>query len=351
MKYQRILVRATNWVGDAVMCVPALQALRNQFPAAQIAILARPWVAALYAREAFCDEIISYAAPGGARGIPDKWKIARELSAKQFDCAILLQNAFEAAAIVRAAGIPVRIGYGRDGRGWLLTHPVRVPEPGEIPKHQRFYYLELFKRAGLIESYSADSNIRLSGATQAAMFGRERFTKLSITGPVIGLSPGAAYGGAKRWLPERFAEAAVSVAKQVGATIAIFGVDSEHDICSTVLDHVQSAGLTCFNFAGTTSLTEFIELAAACEVYLTNDSGPMHIASALGVPTTVVFGATDEEATGPTGPLAQVVREPVECSPCLLRECPIDHRCMTQVSAQRVATAALELLAIKGHSV
>jgi heptosyltransferase II len=349
MKYQRILVRATNWVGDAVMCVPALQALREQFPSAYIAILARPWVAALYSREKFCDELIPYDTPRGWNGVRAKWRIARELRRRKFDCAILLQNAFEAAAIVRAAFIPVRIGFDRDARGWLLTHPVRVPRPGDIPRHQRFYYLELLKRAALVAGYSLDSPIRLSGAAEMAESGRKRFAKRGITGSVVGISPGAAYGGAKRWLPERFAEAAVSLAQRIGATTAIFGSDSERDICDTVFRYVESAGQACVNFAGATSLAEFIELAAACEVYLTNDSGPMHIASALGVPTTVIFGATDEEATGPTGPRSQVVREPVECSRCLLRECPIDHRCMTRVSAQRVADVAFQLLADKGR--
>jgi heptosyltransferase-2 len=276
----------------------------------------------------------------------EKWAVARDLKQRKFDCAILFQNAFEAAAVVRAASIPARIGYDRDGRGWLLTHPIPVPTSGEIPRHQRFYYLELLKRAGLIDGYSPDSAIRLFGAAGAAEQGRKRLLNAQITdAPVVGVSPGAAYGGAKRWLPERFAEAAVSIARRRNGVVAIFGSNEEREICDLVFQHVVATGQRCFNFAGTTSLAEFIELAAACDVYLTNDSGPMHIASALGVPMTVIFGATDEEATGPTGPGNQVVREPVECSPCLLRECPIDHRCMTRVSAHRVAQVALDLLA------
>ena len=143
---------------------------------------------------------------------------------------------------------------------------------------------------------------------------------------MIGVSPGAAYGSAKRWLPERFAEAADRVASELGATVAIFGSKDERELCEAVAAAIARPAK---NFAGETTLAEFIDLAAACRVYLTNDSGAMHIASALGVPTVAVFGATDEIATGPTGPLARVVREPVECSPCLKRECPIDHRCMT----------------------
>lgn len=347
MEFQRILVRATNWVGDAVMSVPALQALRGRFPQAHIAILAKPWVAGLYGREPFCDQLIAYDAPAGARGLAMKWKVARALRRNRFDCAILLQNSFESAAVARAAEIPVRIGYDRDARGWLLTRPVIVPKPGETPRHQRFYYLELLKRAGLIDSYPSDSGIRLFGAAAAAEKGRVRLRDAGVSMPVIGVSPGAAYGGAKRWLAERFAESAIQVARERNGTVAVFGSKEETEVCARVERGVDTAGVPCVNFAGKTAIAEFIELAAACELYLTNDSGPMHIASALGVPTVVVFGATDDEATGPTGRQSRVIRKQVECSPCLLRECPIDHRCMTGVSAERVAEAALGLIALE----
>lgn len=347
MNFQKILVRATNWVGDAVMAVPALQALRERFPEAHISILARPWVAALYGRERFCDELILYEAPRGFRGFGQKRAVVSDLRTRAFDCAILFQNAFEAAALVRLAGIPVRIGYDRHARGWLLTHPIAVPSPGETPPHQRFYYLELLKRAGLINGYSPDSPIRLTRTRALIEAGRQRLNSAGMHGAVIGVSPGAAYGGAKRWLPERFAEAAVEIARDRRAGVAIFGSKEEAAICRLVEQHVAQAGGQCVNFGGNTSLAEFIELAAACDLYLTNDSGPMHIASALGVPTVAIFGATDHEATGPTGAHSRVVREPVECSPCLLRECPIDHRCMTRVSAQRVAEAAASLVEIE----
>jgi heptosyltransferase-2 len=347
MEYRRILVRATNWVGDAVMATPALQALRDRYPAARISILARPWVAGLYGREPFCDDLIPYDAPRGWKGIGEKRKVAAELRGRRFDAAILLQNAFEAAALVRWAGIPVRIGYARDGRGWLLTHPIPTPLSGETPRHQRFYYLELLKRARLIESYPSNGVIRLHGAAAAARVGRERLQWILPSERIVGVSPGAAYGGAKRWPPERFAEAAIEVARERGAAVAVFGSGPESEICEMVRERIETAGVRCVSLAGSTALGEFIEMAAACDVFLTNDSGPMHVASALGVPTVVVFGATDEEATGPTGEQSRIVREPVECSPCLLRECPIDHRCMTRVSARRVARAALELIGIE----
>jgi heptosyltransferase-2 len=253
-----------------------------------------------------------------------------------------LQNAFDAALITWLAGIPCRIGYARDARRWLLTDPIPAPHGEEIPRHQRFYYLELLRRAGWIADLPADEPIRLEGGGQAREAGRRLLTERGLDGAVIGISPGAAYGGAKRWLPERFADAARAVADKTGAGVALFGSASEHAVCELIASRLP--GLKVHNFAGHTSLARFIDMAAACQIFLTNDSGAMHIASALEVPTVAVFGATDETATGPTGPLARVVRRQVECSPCLLRECPIDHRCMTRVTAEEVAQAAFELL-------
>lgn len=332
---KRVLVRATNWVGDAVMSLPALRAVRERFPSAGISVLAIESVADLYRRERFVDEVIPYTAKRGARDWRGKWTLARELRQRNFDGAILLQNAFEAALVVWLARIPVRIGYSRDGRGLLLTHPIPVPEKREIPRHESFYYLELLRRAGLHGELPPEVVIRLQNAPRSLRAER-----------LVGVCPGAAYGNAKRWLPERFAEAAATVARERGAAVVLFGSAGERDLCEGVAKTLRANGVECRNSAGQTSLREFIEMAALCEVMLTNDSGAMHIGSALGVPTVVVFGATDPVGTGPTGPLARVVREPVECSPCLLRECPIDHRCMTRVDAKRVAQTALELIAI-----
>jgi heptosyltransferase-2 len=344
MEFDRILVRATNWVGDAVMSLPALHALRVRYPNAHIAILARPWVADLYGREPFCDEVIPYEAPKGAEGLRAKLNIARDLRKRNFDCALLLQNAFEAAAVAWLARIPVRIGYNRDARGWMLTHSIVVPSPGEIPRHQRFYYLELLKRAGIIKDYSANPEAALTGSAQAAEQGRLAFQAIGLGSRVVGVSPGAAFGSAKRWLPERFAEAAIEIARTRGTEVAIFGSKEEADLGEQVAAQIRSHHIKAMALAGRTTLREFIEMAAACELFLTNDSGAMHIASALGVPTAVVFGPTDEGATGPAGRRNAVIRHPVECSPCHLRECPIDHRCMTRVSALYVAGSALELL-------
>jgi heptosyltransferase-2 len=342
--FRTILIRATNWVGDAVMSIPALQMLRHRFPNAHIAVLARPWVAELYRREPFCDEVILYQPSKGIAGVTERAHTIARLRQRGFDCAILFQNAFEAAAVAFLAGIPQRIGYALDGRSILLTKAVRVPRPGEIERHQRFYYLELIKRSGLIDTYPADSPIRLSHAQAAAERGLALLSAAGLRSPVIGIAPGAAYGGAKRWFPERFAQAAVQLSREHEASVAVFGSKQEREICEQVCERLFGEGVEAVNFGGTTSLSDLINLAAACQVFLTNDSGPMHIASALGVPTIAVFGATDEHATGPTGRDSRVVREPVDCSPCLKRECPIDHRCMAAVSAARVAETAASLI-------
>jgi len=340
MHFGRILIRATNWVGDAVMAVPALEQIRARFPQAHIAMLARPWVSGLYDKS-LIDEIIPYTAAKGWRDLRGKWELAGRLRQMRFDAAILQQNAFEAAVLVWLAGIPVRIGYNREGRGLLLSDPIRVPKPGEIPDHQRFYYLEMLRRAGLIEQLPESPMIRLPGISFLQKDGARR-----LEGTWIGLSPGAAYGTAKRWLPERFAAAGIEVARALSARVAVFGSPDERTLCEGIAAAVREAGLTAVNFAGQTSLVEFVEMASICRAFVTNDSGAMHIASALGVPTVSVFGATDHVTTGPTGPLAKVIREPVECSPCLLRDCPIDHRCMKAVAAERVAGEVLELVRI-----
>ena len=308
------------------MSLPALRAIRETFPKAHLAVVARPSVAGLYARESVVDRVLTYS--GSRRAF------ARQLRGERFECAILLQNAFDAALLTWMAGIPDRIGYSRDGRGLLLTRAIRVPETGEIPRHESFYYFELLRRAGLLEHFPAITAIRLDGIESARAAGARRMAALGISG-AIGISPGAAFGGAKRWLPERFVEAA----RKLAHPVVVFGSASERDLCQQVADSLGAP-----NLAGKTTLEEFIELAAACRLFLTNDSGAMHVASALAVPTVAVFGATDDTTTGPAGPLARVVREHAECSPCLLRECPIDHRCMTRISTDRVAAAAFALL-------
>jgi len=223
-----------------------------------------------------------------------------------------------------------------------------VAKPGEIPPHETWYYLELLRRAGIIAALPKEVSVRLDGADAARQAGHALLRDRNLAGEVIGVSPGAAYGTAKQWLPERFAEAAAHVAASRHASVAVFGSSSERQLCEQVAAMVRARGLECHNFGGETTLAQFIDLAAACSLFLTNDSGAMHVAAALGVPVVAIFGATNDVTTGPASTLARVVRQPVECSPCLLRECPIDHRCMTAVSVQRVTATAGQLLQLDG---
>ena len=210
------------------MSLPAIRAVRHVFSQAHIAVVARPWVADLYRGESAIDEVIAYEAPKGLRARRD---FAERLRAERFDGAILLQNAFDAALMAWLARIPERIGYNRDGRGLLLTRAIPVPEPGEIPRHERFYYLELLRRAGLIERFPECDAIRLDGADAAREAGLEHLRSMGIHGHAVGISPGAAYGNAKRWMAERFAEAAAALRPEA---VLVFGSAAERALCQQV---------------------------------------------------------------------------------------------------------------------
>jgi heptosyltransferase-2 len=335
----KILIRATNWIGDAVMSLGAVRALRLRYPNAEVVVLAKAWVADLYQGEPSIDRIITLAGAPGLKDFRAKWQQAQDLRRERFDMAVLLPNSFESAALVFAAGVPRRIGYARDGRGWMLTDAVPCPEPGEIPRHERYYYPELLVRAKLLDRLPTIAEIHFAGIDEARQRGVEMLAARGLTRGIVGVSPGAAFGGAKRWLPERFAAAARRIAEGIGADVAVFGSSAERAMCEGV-----AAAVGGLNLAGKTTLREFIDMTAACQFFLTNDSGAMHIAAALRVPSITVFGPTDETATGPCSASAHLVRERVECAPCKKRECPIDHRCMTRVSADRVADEALRIL-------
>ncbi len=327
----KILVRATNWLGDAVMSLPALRVLKDRFPEAELTILARPSVAPLYEGE----RVIELAGRPGLRDFATRWTQAAELRRRHFDLAVILPNSFESAALIWLAGVKRRIGYNRDARAALLTDPIETPQPG---KHERYYYLELLHRAGLIEAIPQINEIHLNNLPELRRRGQALFAKHDIPQPVLGVNPGAAYGTAKRWLPERFADAARTIANQHNLSIVVFGAPAERELCQSVANACNG-----HNLAGQTTLRDFIALTAACQLTLANDSGAMHIAAATATPCITVFGPTDEIATGPVGPAAKILREPVDCAPCKLRECPIDHRCMTRVTADQVVQLAAKI--------
>lgn len=353
----KILIRTPNWIGDAVMCLPALRALRRALPQAELVLAARPWVLDLFPAEELRCRTVAYDAHGAHRGVGGRWRIASELRREKFHAAILLQNSFDAALLAVLAGIPIRAGYARHGRRLLLTHPVKVPRRGETPRQEAHYYLEMLRRLGLIEEYPEVREISLpvtSGARAQARARLAQLRKESVAGsmwagganviegkPVVGISPGAAFGTAKRWHAARFAELARRLGEDLGAVPVFFGSKDEAPLAESLL---RDAGALAFSLAGKTSLSDFMSVIPGCDLYITNDTGAMHAAAALGVPTLAIFGPTDEQATHPLGARVQLIVGKAECRPCLLRHCPIDHRCMNSVSVEAVFEAARRLL-------
>jgi len=336
------MVRATNWIGDAVMSVPAIEALHARFPQAEIVLVAKPWVGELYWHHPAVSRQIVYNPDGEHQGLRGSWKLVRELRAERFDAAILLQNAFHAAWMAWCARIPVRIGYARDGRRALLNEPVEVP-PSVAFGHQAYYYLHLLFRAGLTDKPEPVQEIRLHLAEYEKQWAAKRLEALGLGGPrfLVGLNPGASFGPAKRWLPERYAALADRLIGGLNADVLIFGSRAESPLAETIAHMMKH---TPALVAGETTLRQLMALLERCHLIVTNDSGPMHLAAALGLPTVAIFGSTNERATGPLGSRVRVLKHPVACSPCGLRECPIDFRCMQGVSVDDAYRTALELV-------
>ena len=343
---KRILVRGPNWLGDAVMCEPALRGLRKLFPDAQIALLVRPAVADLFVGHPALTRVLTYDAKGRHAGLSGKWALARQLRRQSFDLALLFQNAFEAAFLTFLAGVPRRYGYATDGRSLLLSDPVAAPDRSTLV-HQVRYYWELLKPLGLTGDPSAPELVVFPEEEQA-MAGRFAQGGLTATDVVVGINPGSTYGGAKRWLPERFAEVTerlcrtIRESREQQASVVIFGAKGEEQLGREIAARLSSRSLI---LSGATTIRELMAAVKRCAMLLTNDTGPMHIASAFQVPVVAIFGPTDWRTTSPFGSAHTIVRQPVDCAPCLLRECPIDHRCMTRVTVDQVYDAATKQVA------
>jgi heptosyltransferase II len=342
-----ILIRGTNWVGDAVIAIPAMREIRRLFPQARISLLVRPWVRDIYAAREFVDEILEYdkdLAHNGWRGF---CRIVSELKARRFDMAILFQNAFEAALMAWSARIPQRVGYARDGRGFLLTHPCRIGSDVR-QVHQAYYYLNVLSEMGwmpdrLWEQHDYRPSIRIHAQDSdiRAAEGILRSEGIAENETVIGVNPGAFYGPAKRWFPERYAAVADAIAKEYNSRVIVLGSSGDLPVAQQVAAKMETKPII---LAGRTTLGQLMGLIHHCRLLITNDSGPMHLAAALDVPQLAIFGSTSEIATGPLSPNAVVVKNQVDCNPCFLRECPTDYRCMEGVTVQRVLGEARKAL-------
>lgn len=335
----RILVRSTNWVGDAVMTLPALEAVKENFPSSVVSVLAKPWVEPVFRNHPAVDEMVILNKGGGAfTGFGELFRTIRSVRKGSFDLTILFQNAFEAALISWAGGIPIRAGYNTDGRGILLTHGV-VRSQDVLKVHQVEYYLSLLEKLGL-KTEKKDPVLHVSSEERSVAEKRLQDGGVNKGDLLVGLNAGAIFGGAKKWDAERFAAIGVRSIEEWGAKVLVFGSAKELEIGRKVMNAMEHAAT---DFCGQTSLREAIALVSMCDIFVTNDSGLMHVASALDVPTVAIFGPTDQVATGPCGQRTRVVNHRVHCSPCLKPDCPTDHQCMNGIGVEEVWKVMREL--------
>jgi heptosyltransferase-2 len=366
---RRILVRGVNWLGDAVMSTPALQRLRERFPEAHIALLTPERFIDLWRHQAAVSETIGLAPAEGPLSV------SRKLSDGCFDHALVLPNSPRAALEVWLARIPRRIGYARPWRNWLLTQTVAT-RPGHVPMHKRSVaeirrligsptgptqrsplsthhspsahqiheYLHLFAVALGANPEPLPPQITVP-PLELERAG-EKFRLVGLTHPIFAINPGAQYGPAKRWPVERFIAAAREIQKRANCLWLILGGAGDTEIAGRIDAGLRAAGSDFRNLAGQTSLRDLCALLKLCRVLLTNDSGPMHVAAALGTPVVVPVGSTSPELTGPGLPgdsRHRLLKSNAPCSPCFRRRCPIDFRCMTGISVEQVVAAILEV--------
>jgi heptosyltransferase-2 len=360
---RRILVRGTNWLGDAVMTTPALLRLREKFSETHITLLTPDKLSELWKNHPAVNEIISFTQDESV------FAVANKLRAGKFDLALVLPNSPRSAIETWLAGIPQRIGYARPWRNFFLTQTVapcsgavkmqkrsvaeikKLISPLPAPRsplpaasHQLYDYLHLVAVLGTNPEPLAPQLVVTPDEIEAA---KKKFGLSEITQPIFGLNPGAEYGPAKRWPIERFIAAAIEIRQRTNCVWLIFGGKGDRELAERIAAgiHPSSSILHVQNLTGQTSLRELMSLLKLCRVLLTNDTGPMHVAAALGTPVIVPFGSTSPELTGPGLPgdaRHQLLKSDAVCSPCFLRECPIDFRCMNGISVKQVVEAVLE---------
>ncbi len=329
LKPFQILIRSSNWLGDAAMSVPAVRAIKAGRPDARVTIAAPKKIAPMWKLVSEVDAIIPLP---GSRLISVVWLLRREPS---FDVAILFPNSVRAALESWLTRIPRRVGYRGHWRRWLLNQIVPVPRKPGPPEHHSLRFLRIARECG---ADTFDSDRSRAGVQYSTSNVQMPINRQPIK---IGLCPGAEYGTAKRWLPKRFAEAAEKISAQSSVQWILFGTPRD----AAVGDQIAAAlGDHCVNRVGQTTLEQLIDELRECRLLLTNDTGTMHLAALLGVPVVAIFGSTEPRLTGPLGNGHIALRHRVECSPCFLRECPIDFRCMKAVSVQEVANAVLSIL-------
>jgi heptosyltransferase-2 len=339
---KRVVVRGTNWVGDSVMTLPALRALRRVLPEAKITLVVRPSAQGIFADVDFVDDVLIY----DRRSALSIFSQIRSWRKRQFDLALLFQNAFEAALIPFLAGVPLRLGYATESRQALLTHPLPLPD-WRSSRHEVFYYLFLitaleqllFGSSTICES-EPDASLQISDGRRTEGENLVRAYGVREGEPIVVLCPGSINSRAKRWPAEAYANLADRL---IGSNrqVLLIGSAGEADVTADVTKRMRREPIV---LTGKTSLDQITAVLSVVDLVVTNDTGPAHIAAALGRPTLVIFGPTNPLTTRPFAPEAEILRHPPDCAPCMLRDCPIDHRCMTAITVDEVFERSQALL-------
>lgn len=343
---QKIVARSTNWVGDAVMTIPALRQLRQLFPNAHITLATRSGVKDLFVDADFVDDLLVHE----GKGLRSVVQQVREWRKRDFDLAVLFPNSLETALVASLARVPLRVGYATEGRQALLSHPLSLPE-WRSSKHEVFYYLKVIAELEWLVNQDQsfletqpDASLEVSEARTVAareLLRGHGIETLEATGPVVALCPGSINSRAKRWPAERYAALADKLIEELNAKVLLVGSPGEADVANAVTEQMNQRAV---DLTGKTSLAELVAILSVVNLLVTNDTGPAHIAAALGRPTLVIFGPTNPLTTRPFSPYGEIVREPPDCAPCMLRDCPIDHRCMTAITPDDVLARARERL-------
>ncbi len=337
-----IAIRAPNWIGDAIMGLPALAAIRDAIPETPLAVVARSYLSDLFRHVPGIDSVLPIP---NRSGLGDLAAAARLLRRQRFGRGLLLTNSFHSALLFRLGGVGRLTGYDRDGRGWLLSD--RVPGRDDHA-HHRDYYLRLAE--AFTGTPAARTEPRLVVSDDEIVSSRRRLADLGVDpdAPLIGISPAAAYGPAKAWPADRFRELVNRlVADLPGCRVLLFGSEKEGLQLEAVASRLETHALS---LSGRMSLREALAAIRQCRLFVANDSGLMHAAAALQVPLVAIFGPTRPDRTAPLAPAARMrlLHHPPPCAPCLHRACPADHACMAAVSVAEVHQACRELLGLAG---
>ncbi len=333
---QRILVKEVNWLGDLVISLPALYAVRRTWPQAHLAVLVKKELASFFDGLPWMNEVVPYSVGRGLSGFMDRRRIIAEIRARKFDLGVLFPNSFESALWIRLAGVPRRAGFIADARRAMLTHKT-APPPEALSGHQSQYWLSMVELTIGASAEGADVALEAHTPHRAKMGRWISENRKRKNSKLIAIAPAAAYGPAKEWPAAHYGQLIDLLAEREGAEAVLVGAPNERAKCVEVAAASKAGAMIA---AGETTVGELIALLSLCDGFIGNDSGCAHLAGALGIRTIAIFGSTNPDRTAPRGRRAHVVYHKLECSPCLARTCRFGHyHCLTQIEPAELGDA------------